>query len=242
MKAQAVGHDRTPRRLLMLLVLSLPAGLATAWDEVLLAGPIVFLVQALGFPLALTAFAATWAALGLSALFAADFVWPRIGPGIRPKLARCRTRLQSSLAGSTNALNCTLPLGMTVIGSAAALAAVGFPGRAYGWAETNAIDLAVFAGAVTATFLALVVVDRLGHGLEQWVRSLGAGSTPVLRSVGALVAMVILGPTCGWPVFRILGYTRRSTYVMTLVAAPVFTAIWVPFYGLGVWEVLNHAL
>ncbi|KKK70048.1 hypothetical protein LCGC14_2927880, partial [marine sediment metagenome] len=40
-------------------------------------------------------------------------------------------------------------------------------------------------------------------------------------------------------VFRLLGYSSRSTYALTLAAAPVFGAVWVPLYGLGVWGLIE---
>jgi hypothetical protein len=62
---------------------------------------------------------------------------------------------------------------------------------------------------------------------------------PLLRPLAALASMVVFGPVLGWPLFRLLGYTRTTTYYLTLIAAPVFAAIWVPFYGLGIWGALQ---
>jgi hypothetical protein len=51
--------------------------------------------------------------------------------------------------------------------------------------------------------------------------------------------MVALGPALSWPLFSLFGYSGRATYALTLAAAPVFGAVWVPFYALGVWSLLQ---
>ncbi len=63
-----------------------------------------------------------------------------------------------------------------------------------------------------------------------------------MRSFAALVSMMLLGPALSWLLFRLLGYSDRTTYALTVAAAPVFGAIWVPFYGLGVWALIEGLL
>ncbi len=60
-------------------VLLIPVTAGIIWDEVLLAGPIIFLVELLGFWLGYVVFCTLWAALGLFVLS----VWLRIEPGIK---------------------------------------------------------------------------------------------------------------------------------------------------------------
>lgn len=50
----------------------------------------------------------------------------------------------------------------------------------------------------------------------------------------------MLGPALGWFLFRLLGYSGRSVYALTLLSAPVFGAVWVPVYALGVWKLLER--
>ena len=107
------------------------------------------------------------------------------------------------------------------------------------WVNDHIDDLGMFLAAAAVIFVILVIVDRVSRGLENWVRSSADTAGPLLRSFGALTSMVILGPVFGWPLFRILGYSRRFTYALTLLAAPVFGGIWVPFYGLGVWGLIG---
>jgi hypothetical protein len=56
------------------------------------------------------------------------------------------------------------------------------------------------------------------------------------RSFGALTAMFLLGPIFAWTVFKLLGYTERTVYVLTLISAWVFGGIWVPIYA-GAWDI-----
>ncbi len=63
------------------------------------------------------------------------------------------------------------------------------------------------------------------------------------KILGVLTVMVMLGPALGWPAFKLLGYTERDVYTLTVAAAWIFGGIWVPIYGLGVWgEGLNRLI
>ncbi len=76
---------------------------------------------------------------------------------------------------------------------------------------------------------------------KTWRTRLVLRAAHVAKILGALVAMVILGPTLGWPAFKLLGYTKREVYILTVIAAWIFGGIWVPIYGLGAWgEGLNR--
>lgn len=60
-------------------VLLIPAFAGAIWDEVLLAGPIIFLVEHLGFWLGYVVFCLVWAAIGLFVLS----IWLRIEPWVK---------------------------------------------------------------------------------------------------------------------------------------------------------------
>lgn len=236
------GRGASLRRLPILLLLSVPAAAATMWDEVLLAGPIVFLVQALGFALGLASFIAIWAAIGLIGLLAVDVAWPRLKPLVQPLLGRFNTATASEGQGGHDAARSWVSVGTAAgVGAAVTVSAV-FRNEITEWAGEHAVDLALIVGVASAIFVALVIVDRVSRGIELWIRSIGATAAPALRFVGVLAAMVVFGSVLGWPVFRLLGYSRRSTYALTLVAAPVFGGIWVPFYGLGIWTLIKGVM
>jgi hypothetical protein len=229
------------RRLLVLFVLSIPAAAATVWDEVLLAGPIMFLVQALGFTLGLVSFIAIWAAIGLAGLLAVDIAWPHLEPLVRPLLGKFKTATPSQADAPQQAGWWWVSVGMAA-GGAAVTVSVVYGNEVAEWVGGRATDLGLFAGAAIAIFMALIIVDRVSRGLELWVRTINATAAPALRFIGALVAMVVFGPVLGWPVFRLLGYRRRSTYALTVLAAPLFGGLWVPFYGLGIWGLIQSVV
>ncbi len=102
--------------------------------------------------------------------------------------------------------------------------------------------MATFLIVAAVVFPILLVIARLGRSLERWIRSIAGTASPAMRSFAALVSMMLLGPALSWLPFRLLGYSGRVVYALTLVAAPVFGAIWVPFYGLGVWALIEGLL
>ena len=66
-------------RALIAAVLLIPAFAGVIWDEVLLAGPIIFLVERLGFWLGYVVFCLAWSGIGLFVLS----VWLRIEPWVK---------------------------------------------------------------------------------------------------------------------------------------------------------------
>ena len=227
-------------RLAILFLLSIPAAALTVWDEILLAGPIVFLTEVLGFAPGLLVFIVIWAALGIAAMLAIDYVWPLVSRLLEPVMERFIGA--SSSGQSDRGWGWLMPLGVAAVAAgltALVLAALLVGGEIKQWAADHQGDFAMFLAAAVVIFLILVVVDRLSRGLENWVRGIADTARPALRRLAALVAMVVLGPVLGWPVFRLLRYSRRSTYALTLLAAPVFGGMWVPFYSLGVWGLIE---
>ncbi len=71
------------------------------------------------------------------------------------------------------------------------------------------------------------------------VRRVADTAGPATRWLATLAAMAALGPALSWLLFRLLGYSGRTNYALTLAAAPVFGAVWVPFYALGAWSLLQ---
>jgi hypothetical protein len=228
------------RRLAVLLLLSIPAATATILTEALFVGHIVFLVQALGFALGLAVFVAIWAALGLTAMAVSDLVWPRIVPFLAP-LAEAFTGSSTVSQGLIGAkgLLCLAVLGVcaVLVGAGVAMAFAG--SEIKDWAVEHTADAEMLLIVSVVIFAILIVIARLSRGLVDWVRSIADTAGPVSRSFGALVVMGAVGPVLGWPLFRLLGYSRRTTYALTLAAAAVFGGIWVPFYSLGVWSVVE---
>lgn len=219
----------TVKRLPALALISVSAAAVVMWDEILLAGPIIFLTETLGFLPGLAAFALAWASIGIAGLLTADFIWPavsrrlrRFGAGANSAQERQATQSRASWA--------------TALGAAAVAATVIAAGAGYllwgdealRWAEDHRGEAAAFLAVAVAIFLVLALVDWVGRGIERWVRRVASTAGPRLRSFSALVTMVYLGPVLGWGLFRLLGYTRKSTYALTVLAAPIFAAIWVP--------------
>jgi len=220
------------RRIALLSLLSIPVAAEVIFGEVLFIGHIVFLVQALGFAWGLLAFIAIWAALGVTVLAVKDFVWPRMAPLLDPFLARLSGR-------AADAKGMLAALGVSSVLAAAAVAIALAGSEIKGWADDHRADIATFFVVALVILPILLLIARLGRTFENWVRSIAETASPAMRSFAALVSMILLGPAFSWLLFRLLGYSGRATYALTLVAAPVFGVVWVPFYALGVWAVIE---
>ena len=220
------------RRIAVLSLLSIPVAAQVVFGEVLFIGHIVFLVQALGFAWGLLAFIGIWAVLGVAVLAVKDFVWPCMGPLVDPLLARLTSR-----AADARAMLAALGVLGMLAAAAVAIALAG--GEIKDWADDHRGDIATFFAVAVVVFPILLLIARLGRTFENWVRSIAETASPATRSLAALVSMMLLGPALSWLLLRPLGYSGRSTYALTLVAAPVFGAVWVPLYGLGVWAVIE---
>jgi hypothetical protein len=77
--------------------------------------------------------------------------------------------------------------------------------------------------------------ERLDKQPKNWRERLVLWLANLARTLGAMAGAVLLGPVFGWPVFRLLGYSKRDVYRLTIAAAWLFGAVWVPIYGLGLW-------
>ena len=223
------------RRIAFLSLLSIPVAAEVILGEVLFIGHIVFLVEVLGFAWGLLAFIAIWAALGVAVLAVRDFVWPRMAPLLHPLLARLTSR-------AADAKGMLGALGVSGMLAAAAVAIALAGSEMKDWTADHRADIATFLIVAAVILPILLLIARLGRRLEKWVRSVAETASPAMRSFAALMSMVLLGPALSWLLFRLLGYSGRATYALTLVAAPVFGAVWVPFYGLGVWALIEGLL
>ena len=223
------------RRIAFLSLLSVPVAGQMVLGELLFVGHVVFLVKALGLALGLAAFTVIWAALGLAILAIRDTAWSRLQPLLRRFRAGTARRL-GDLMGHTR-----VRLLLAVLGAAAVAATIAIAGRGIGdRLGDHRGDIVAFLITAAAVLAVLLVMARVGRGVERWVRNAANSADPATRSLAVLVTMVVLGPALGWYLFRLLGHSGRSVYALTLLSAPVFGAVWVPVYALGVWKLLER--
>jgi len=223
------------RRIAFLSLVSVPVAGEMVLGELLFVGHVVFLVEALGFALGLVAFIVIWAALGLAILTIRDTAWSRLQPPLR-RLSAGMARPLADLLRRPRVRVLLAVLGATVLAAVVA-AAIAFAG---GWLGDHRGDVVAFLIAAAVVLAVLLVMARAGRSVETWVRSTANAAHPATRSLAVLVTMVVLGPALGWFLFRLLGYSGRSVYALTLLSAPVFGAVWVPVYALGVWALLDR--
>ena len=238
--SQDVSIDRAARlrRLAVLILVSIPVTVEILFGEIIFAGHIVLLVEGLGFAWGLAAFIAIWAALGLAVLAVKDFLWPRMLPLLEPFLARFASSVTGLLA-HTRVKAALIVLGVSVVSAVAGLTIALAGGEIVDWAVEHRASVATFLIAAAVVLVIILVIARIGRGIQSWVRSVAETAGPATRSFATLVTMVVLGPALSWLLFRLFGYSGRTTYALTLAAAPVFGAVWVPFYSLGVWNLLQ---
>jgi len=230
-----MGGVASLRRIAVLSLLSIPVAAEVIFGEVLFVGHIVLLVEGLGLAWGLLAFIAVWAALGVLILAVKDTVWPHMGPLLDPLFARLRTR-----AADAKGVLAALGVAAVLVGVAVAVALAGSEIR--DWAVDHRGDIATFLIVAAIIVPILLLIAQVGRRFENWVRSIAKTASPATRSFAALLSMILLGPALSWLLFGLLGYSGRATYALTLAAAPVFGVIWVPFYSLGVWAVIEGLL
>ncbi len=226
------------RRVAVLSLVSIQVAAQFVLGEALFIAHIVLLVEGLGFAWGLAAFIAIWALLGVAVLAGRDFLWPRMSPWIDSQRARLTGLSNRVLTGSG------IGVLLAALGASGAAVAVGLAialagGDMADWTVDHRADIAVLLAAVAVVMAILLFFARLGRGFERWVRSIADTAGPARRWLANLLAMAMLGPVLSWLIFRLLGYSGRSTYALTIVAAPVFGAFWVPFYTYGVWGLVG---
>jgi hypothetical protein len=226
------------RRIAVLSLLSIPVAAEVIVGEVLFVGHIVFLVEALGFVWGLTAFIVVWAAIGVAVLAIRDSLWPQMVVRLERLRTRTGRRLRSLLRSPwTRAL--LVALGVSGVGTAAGISIAVAGGEVAGWVGEHRGDVLTFLVAAVIISAILLVMSWLGRGLERWVRRIASTAGLGVRSFATLLSMIILGPAVSWLLFRLLGYSDRSTYALTLAAAPAFGLVWVPVYAFGVWGLVQ---
>jgi hypothetical protein len=221
-----MGGVASLRRIVVVSLLSIPVAAEVIFGEALFLGHVVLLVETLGFVWGLLAFIALWATLGVVVLAVSDFVWPWASPRLGPVLARLARR-----AADAKVALAALGASAALAGAAVTVALAG--GEIRDWTADHSGDIATFFIVAAIVVPILLLIAQVGRRFENWVRGIAETASPVTRSFAALMSMAILGPALSWLLFRLLGYSDRATYVLTVAGAPVF-AIWVPFYGLGV--------
>lgn len=233
-----VGGATSLRRVAALSLLSIPLAAEMAVGEVLFAGHVVLLVEGLGFAWGLVLFSVIWAALGLATLLAWDLWWPRLGPAVKPLLWRFADRVTglSRLVPARVLFGVVGILGLLVVGVAGTTS---LDGELAEWIGDHRGDVATFVVVAVVIAAILIALAQAGRGLATWVRGVAGTASPVKRSAAALVSMTVLGPALCWPLLRLLRYSRRSVYALTLLAGPVFGVVWVPVYGIGVWSLVQ---
>lgn len=226
------------RRVAVLSLVSIPVAAQFVLGEALFIAHVVLLVEGLGFAWGLAAFIAIWALLGVAVLAGRDFLWPRLSPwidSVRGRLGGISSRLPAGRGIGLLLAALGISGVAVVVGLAVALAG----GDMADWTVDHRADVAVLLAAVAVVLAILLLLARLGRGLERWVRSIADTAGPAVRWLANILAMALLGPVLSWLIFRLLGYSGRSTYVLTLVSAPVFGVVWVPFYTYGVWGLVG---
>ncbi len=233
-----IGRAASLRRLPVLILVSIPVTAEILFGEIIFAGHIVLLVDGLGFAWGLAAFIAIWAALGLLVLAVRDTLWPRMLPLLEPLLASLASHVTGLLA-HTRVKASLMVLGVSVVSAVAGLTIALAGGEIVDWAVEHRASVAAFVIAAAVVLAILLAMARIGRGIQSWISRVADTASPATRSFATLVAMAALGPALSWLLFRLLGYSGRTTYALTLAAAPVFGAVWVPFYGLGVWGLIE---
>ena len=221
-----------------LFLLSIPLTAQWALGEVFFVGHIVFLVRSFGFAWGLVLFSALWAGLGLTVLVAADFLWPRLGPSLKPLLRRLADRA-AALPRLVPAKALFGALGIAGLLAVAIAATTSVDSQIGEWVVDHRGDVAKFAAVAAAIYAILITLAQVGRSLERWVRRVAETAGPISRSLGALASITMLGPPLSWPLLRLLRYSRRSVYALTLLGGPLFGAVWVPAYGLGAWSLIQ---
>ena len=233
-----IGRVAGLRRVAVLSLVSIPVAAEIVLGEALFIGHIVLLVEGLGFAWGLAAFIAIWAVLGVAVLAGRDFLWPRMAPRI-DSLRERLTSLSTRVLAYDGIRVLLVALGISGVAVAVGLTVALAGGDMADWTVEHQGDVAVFLAAAAIVFVILLLIARLGRSLERWVRSIADTARPALRWFASFLAMALLGPVLSWLIFRLLGYSGPSTYLLTLVSAPVFGAVWVPFYAFGVWGLIG---
>lgn len=168
-----------------------------------------------------------WLLVGFVSLGAFNFIWP----GVRSWITEWERHLWIFVL-----------LGL--------VAAIGFSTTTYLYRdeliEHVSWEVVVVLGIAALVLLALMAFIRIfGQRLVDWsvkaVTDMGSRWKLVMRPIVIVLVLVYMGPALSHPVLSVLSVTRRSVYLLTIVAAPLFTIIWYPFYT-GAWSAITERL
>lgn len=239
--ADASGSPAAAPRVRGFAVLLVVGGIAVSGaDEILVGSPFIAFYEWLGFWGGWIASMLLWGLAGLAMLLAVDFVWPRV----RPVVERLRSFLEEQLWPRI----ARLPVAYHIIGGAlVALPATGlgvwfvlpYIGNTVTWFWNEPLMLALVVAFILFVFAFLAAYEVMRKGVERFVVYVPlirhTSIRVVAKCAAALGVMVYMGPVLCAPFLSVLGIRRRAVlYVLTIVAAPCFVAIWYPIYTLGV--------
>jgi hypothetical protein len=238
MRDRRVAGTTSLRRMVVLFLLSIPLAVQWAVGEAFFVGHIVFLVRNFGFAWGLVLFSAIWAGLGLTVLVGADFLWPRLSPSLKLLFRRLADRV-TALLRLVPAKALFSLLGIAGLLAVTITVTTSVDSRIGEWLVDHRGDVAKFTAVAAVVYVILIAIAQVGRGLERWVRRVAETAGPISRSLGALASITMLGPPLSWPLLRLLRYSRRSVYTLTVLGGPIFGAVWVPAYGLGLWSLIE---
>ena len=160
------------------------------------------------------------------------------GPSLKLLLRRLATAQPHCRAWYLSR-RCSAPLGIAGLLAVVSAITTSVDSEIGEWVVDHRGDVAKFAAVAAVVYVILIAIAQVGRNLERWVRRVAETAGPISRSLGALVSITMLGPPLSWPLLRLLRYSRRSVYALTLLGGPLFGAVWVPAYGLGVWSLIE---
>ncbi len=197
---------------------------ATAGDEVAVGAPFIFMKEVFGWWPGFFISMLLWLSVGYFSLVVIDLVWPRI---------------KDSFA----ALNHGWVLLLIGVISACTSVFILFLLRD----EVSQLSLKI-VGLIIATIiiiLLLTVVIKIG---EKFLRTFVKTVTEmtgqfrfIMKPIAILLVLVYMGPVLSWALLSPIGVSRKSIYYLTILAAPLFTSLWYPFYN-GTWDTIMHKL
>jgi len=203
------------------------AAIATGGDEIAVGTPFVFMYELLGAWPGFFASVLLWFLAGVVSLVIVDYVWPRT---------------KDKVLSTAHSWSWVIwPLG--------AVAIIGLVITTFFWGQDllkNVRIDATMIGLVVLVLLfvlSLTIVLKMGNDfVEASVRKVAEITNPikhVLKPIVILAVLVYMGPVLSWALLSPLGVTRKGVYWLTALAAPLFSALWYPFYTIGVWDTVT---
>lgn len=199
----------------------------TSSDEFAVGAPFILMNQLFGWWGGFFASMLIWLLVGFVSLGAFNFIWP----GVRSWVTEWERHLWVIVL-----LGLILAVGLS---TAIYL-------YRYALIERVSWEMIVVLGVAALVLLALMALIRVfGQRLIDWsvkaVTDMGSRWKLFMKPVVIVLVLVYMGPALSHPVLSVLSVTRKSIYLLTVVAAPFFTIVWYPFYT-GVWSAVTERL